>query len=114
MVPPSGYFRSGSSLSSSNIPDVKVSAVPDISSLRRIVRAKWSSMPDTISVKHSLPTTEGAPFVSAASMPPTESVQLCESQSESSDSRSVSSDSLFESGDVREPMYWKYSKERTY
>ena len=49
MVPPSGYFRFGSFLSSSNGPDVKVSAVPDIPSLRRIVRAKCSPMPDTIS-----------------------------------------------------------------
>ena len=78
--------------------DVKVSVVPDIPSLRRIVRVKYSSMPSTISEK-------GAPFVSAVSLPPTESSRIFESQSESSVSMSVSSDSLSESGDVRDHIY---------
>ena len=66
-----------------------------------------------LSTLEDLLPLEGAHPVSAASKPPTESVQLAESQSASSSSISVSSDSLSESGDVRDPIYWKCSKERS-
>ena len=66
---------------------------------------------DTVTTINETP--ESAHLVPVASKPPSKSVQLSEAQLESSDSMSASSDSLFESGSVREPTYWKCSKERT-
>jgi hypothetical protein len=62
---------------------------------------RWKLSFDT-SILEDLLNLEGAHPVSAASKPPTASVQLSEPHSDSSSSMSVSSDSLSESGDVRD------------
>jgi hypothetical protein len=49
MVPPSGYFRFGSSLSPSECPAGNIFPVPNTVSYRKIVRAKYSSKPITLS-----------------------------------------------------------------
>jgi hypothetical protein len=79
MVPPSGYFRFGSSLSPSECPAGNIFPVPNTVSYRKIVRAKYSSKPITLSKTHSLPTMEGTYLEFTASTPNSESVQSSES-----------------------------------
>ena len=110
MVPPPGYFRFGSSSTSAICPDPKGSVVPDIPSLRRIVRVKGSSMPTTTSETHSLLITEEASIESSASTSTQESVQAGQSPLESSANVSAPT-SLFQSGEV--PIYGWWSHERS-
>jgi len=105
MVPPSGYFRFGSSLS----PEGNIYAIPNTFFPRKFVRAKSSLLPATLSVTHSLPTTAGAYLEFTASTSPNESIHSSESQSEFSDNISIYSDSFSTSSDVHEPIYLKYS-----
>jgi hypothetical protein len=124
MVPPSGYFRFGSSSSSSPCPDENVPTISTSFVKRKIVRAKCALPCTSLSVQHPssdnlaltavVPIPETVPssevtfasdvgdvlLTSTTSVLPLESVQLPDSQSAS------------ESGTITSPTLWRYSASR--
>ena len=89
-------------------PDDKVSVIPDIPSIRKIVRVKGSSVPPTISEKHSLQITEEASLESPASTSTQESVPAVQSPLASSAYMPASSNSLFKSGELSIYSCWSH------